>query len=228
MSQQINLFNPVFLQQKKIFSARTMAASLAALAVGVAALQLYGNTRVAAMRTQGDAGAAQLTKTEARLATVKAEFAPRQKNPAIDAELAEAQRQLAALRQVSGVLERGELGNTQGYAEYFRALARQHVDGLWLTGVSIGNSAGGSGGDEIGVRGRALDPGRVPGYLNRLTREPVMRGKSFGSMQIVGAARGAATDERTGEAGRVGGTGAGSAAPWVEFSLSSSAEAPKP
>ena len=219
MSQQINLFNPVFLQQKKIFSARTMAVSLAALAVGVAALQLYGNTRVAAMQAQAEAGAAQLARTEARLAGVKTDFAPRQKDPAIDAELAEAQRQLAALRQVSTVLERGELGNTRGYAEYFRALARQHVDGLWLTGVSVASAGSGGGGTNIGVRGRALDPGRVPGYLNRLTREPVMQGKSFGSMQITGAPA-------------AGTPSAGGAAPgvpaWVEFSLSSAGEAAKP
>lgn len=217
MSQQINLFNPVFLQQKKIFSARTMAASLAALCVGVAALQVYAKTQVAAMQAQADAGAAQLKKTEARLASVTADFAPRQKDPALEAELAEARRQLAALRQVSGVLERGELGNTQGYAEYFRALARQHVEGLWLTGVSIANGGGGSG--NIGVRGRALDPGRVPGYLNRLTREPIMQGKSFGSMQIIGA--GEKGDERAGAA-------RSAASPYVEFSLSSSAEAVKP
>jgi hypothetical protein len=218
VSQQINLFNPVFLQQKKIFSARTMAAALAVLLVGVSAIHLYGTTRVAAMQAQADAGAAQLKKTEARLAAVKAEFAPRRKNPAFEAELAEAERQLAALQHVSGVLERRELGNTQGYAEYFRALARQHVEGLWLTGVSIGNSVGGSG--EIGVRGRALDPGLVPGYLNRLTREPVLQGKAFGSMQIVGAAAGAPAGAAQAE--RAG------APSWVEFSLSSTAEAPKP
>lgn len=212
MSQQINLFNPVFLQQKKIFSARTMAAALAMLLTGVAALGLYGNVRLAALQEQADAGAVQLKKTEARLATVNAEFAPRQKNPALDAELAEAERQLASLRQVSGVLERGELGDTQGYAEYFRALARQHVEGLWLTGVSI--MGAGSAGGEIGVRGRALDPGQVPGYLNRLTREPIMQGKSFGSMQIVGAAPGAADTGR--------------APSYVEFSLSSAPEAAKP
>ncbi|MET0982447.1 MAG: hypothetical protein ABWY02_10130 [Telluria sp.] len=221
MSQQINLFNPVFLQQKKIFSARTMAAALAMLALGVAALQLYGNSRVAAMQRQADAGAAQLKKTEARLASAKAEFVPRQKNPAFEAELAEAERQLAALGHVSGVLERGELGNTQGYAETFRALARQHVDGLWLTGVSIGGSGAGSGG-EIGVRGRALDAGQVPGYLNRLRREPVLQGKAFGSMQILGAAAAAAA------AGAATGAATGAAPPYVEFSLSSTAEAPKP
>jgi Tfp pilus assembly protein PilN len=215
VSQQINLFNPVFLQQKKIFSARTMGAALLLLVVGVAALQLYGKMRVQALQKQADAGAAQLATKQARLAGVAAEFVPRQKSAAVEAELAEAEGQLAALRDVSGVLARGELGNTQGYAEYFRALARQHVDGLWLTGVSIAGA-----GADIAVRGRALDPQRVPGYLNRLTTEPVLRGKAFGSLSISQGAAGNRPDEA--------GKSAATAAPYVEFSLQSTPEGAKP
>jgi hypothetical protein len=214
VSQQINLFNPVFLQQQKIFSARTMGAALLLLFVGVAALNLYGKLRLQGLQKQADAGAAQLAQKQARLTSVAAEFAPRQKNPAVDAELEEAERQLAALREVSGVLERGELGNTQGYAEYFRALARQHVDGLWLTSVSIAGA-----GVDIGVRGRALDPQRVPGYLNRLTGEPIMRGKAFGSLQIGQGAAGSRLDD---------GKTVAVAAPYVEFSLLSTPEGAKP
>jgi len=215
VSQQINLFNPVFLQQKKLFSARTMGAALLVLFIGVAALDAYGRLRLEALQKEADAGAAQLNQKQARLTNVGKEFAPRQKSAAVEAELAEVEGQLAALREVSGVLERGELGNTQGYAEYFRALARQHVDGLWLTGVSIAGA-----GVDIGVRGRALDPQRVPGYLNRLTSEPVMRGKSFGSLSIsqgVGATR---LDEN--------GKAVAQAAPYVEFSLLSAPEGVKP
>ena len=36
MSQQINLFNPDFLQQKKVFTASAMAASLGVVALGLA------------------------------------------------------------------------------------------------------------------------------------------------------------------------------------------------
>jgi hypothetical protein len=218
VSQQINLFNPVFLQQQKIFSARTMAGALLLLFAGVAALALYGKLRVQGLQKQADAGAAQLVQKQARLASVTAEFAPRQKNPAVDAELLDAERQLAALREISGVLERGELGNTQGYAEYFRALARQHVDGLWLTGVSIAGA-----GVDIGVRGRALDPQRVPGYLNRLTSEPIMRGKAFGSLQIGQGAAGSRLED-----GKTGAVPAPSVAQYVEFSLSSAPEGAKP
>ena len=60
MSQQINLFNPIFLQQKKIFSTRTMAQALGVLVLGVVAMGLYGNARVASLQKDADAGAAQL------------------------------------------------------------------------------------------------------------------------------------------------------------------------
>ncbi|MFC5510208.1 PilN domain-containing protein [Massilia jejuensis] len=215
MSQQINLFNPVFLQQKKIFSARAMAGALLLLFVGTAALNVYGNLRVQALQRQADAGAVQLTQKQARLAGVVQEFAPRQKSAEVEAELAQAETQLATLRDVAGVLERGELGNTQGYAEYFRALARQHVDGLWLTGVSITGA-----GIDLGVRGRALDPQRVPGYLNRLTGEAIMRGKSFGSLSISQGAPGSRVDEA--------GKGVAVPAPYVEFSLQSTPEGARP
>lgn len=215
MSQQINLFNPVFLQQKKIFSSRTMAGALLLLFAGVAAINMYGNMRLKALQQQADAGAAQLAQKQARLASVATEFAPRQKTAEVEAELAEVEGQLAALREISGVLARGELGNTQGYAEYFRALARQHVDGLWLTGVSIHGA-----GLDIGVRGRALDPQRVPGYLNRLTLEPIMRGKAFGSLQISQGAPGSRVDE--------GGKTVATVAPYVEFSLQSTPEGARP
>ncbi|WP_020652169.1 PilN domain-containing protein [Massilia niastensis] len=211
MSQQINLFNPVFQPQKKILSAATMALALAVLVAGIAALAVFGQARTAAMREEASAGAARLQQKQARLATVNAEFAPRQKNGELVAEIAEADAQLAALRNISGVIERGELGDTNGFGGYFKALARQSVQGLWLTGVSVARA-----GNEIGIKGRTLDPAMVPGYLNRLTREPLMQDKSFASLQIGEAAPlpGAAVE----------GKPASTPAPYVEFSLQSAPE----
>jgi hypothetical protein len=179
MSQQINLFNPAFLQQKKVFTATAMAISLGVLALGLAAIGVAAKLRADSLQVQAKAGAAQLDKSRKRLASVTAEFAPRQQDPKLAEELALAQGELGDLKDVAGVIERGELGNTQGYAEYFRALARQSVDGLWLTGVSIAGA-----GLDIGVRGRAMDPALVPGFLGRLRNERVMQGKPVGSLQI--------------------------------------------
>jgi hypothetical protein len=79
-------------------------------------------------------------------------------------------------------------------------------------------SISGAGAD-IGVRGRALDPQRVPGYLNRLTSEPIMRGKAFGSLQIAQGAAGSRVED---------GKRVEVAAPYVEFSLLSAPEGGKP
>jgi Tfp pilus assembly protein PilN len=212
VSQQVNLFNAAFEERKQTFGAATMAQALGVLLAGVIALAWYGNAHVAALQKEADAGAQQLTKKQARLASVGTEFAPRQKSAALEAEVAEAEAQLASLRKVSAVLDSGELGNTRGYSEYFKALARQNVDGLWLTGVSVA-----AGGNDIGVRGRALDPALLPGYLGRLTREDTLRGKAFGSLQISQAAP-----------VKMAGKDAGAPAPYVEFSLQSGADGGQP
>ena len=208
MSQQINLFNPAFQQQKKLFTAATMAAAVGVLALGLAGMGMVAKMRVARLQAQAEAGARQVEKAQQRLVAVSTEFAPRAKDERLAAELEGAEAERMALQHVAEVIERGDLGNTQGYAEYFRALARQNVDGLWLTGVSIGGA-----GLEIGVRGRATDAALVPGYLARLRSEQVLQGKPVGSMQIAQAApvrvRGA--DGKETEA----------PAPYVEFSLQS-------
>lgn len=214
MSQQINLFNPQFEPQKKVLSAATMAFSLLVLVAGVAALASYGRVQTAALQAEAEAGARRLEQKQARLAGVSAEFAPRQKNKEIDAEIAEAQAQLAALRNISRVIERGELGDTAGYAGYFKALARQSAPGLWLTSVSVSG-----GGRDIGIRGRTTDPATIPGYLSRLTGEPLMQGKSFASLSINQPAPVTVTG--------ADGKPATAPAPWVEFSLQSVPEDPR-
>jgi hypothetical protein len=210
MSQQINLFNPQFQPQKKILSVNSMAAALGVLLLGLVGAGVYAKVRVMQLETQVVQGDARVQAAQKRLESATAAFAPRSKDSRLEAELADAQAERDALRRVADVIERGDLGNTQGYAEYFRALARQSVDGLWLTGVSIAGA-----GAEIGVRGRALDPALVPGYLARLRNERVLQGTPVGSMQIGQAptvkVRGA--DGKETEA----------PAPYVEFTLQSAA-----
>lgn len=210
MNQQINLFNPLFEPQKKVLSAAAMALSLAVLVLGIAALASYGHAQTGALRAQAAAGATRLEQKQARLASVSLEFAPRQKNKELDAEIADAQAQLVALRNIARVIERGELGDTNGYAGYFKALARQSVPKLWLTGVTVSG-----GGRDIGIRGRTTDPATVPGYLARLTGEPLMQGKSFASLSISQPAPAS------------GAEGKAVAANYVEFSLQSVPEEPR-
>lgn len=216
MSQQINLFNPALEEKRKAFGAATMAQALLVLLVGVSAIWFYAAHQVGQLQVKASAGASQVTKKKAMLAQVVTEFAPRQKSPELAAQLAEAEAQLAALKRIEGVIDRGELGNANGYSEYFRALARQHVDGLWLTGVAITGA-----GCDIGVRGRALDPSLLPGFLGRLANEKIMQGKSFGSLQIR-QPQGASPAESGNDAKALKAPVV--APPFIEFSLQSKPE----
>lgn len=179
MSQQINLFNPVFLKQRKVFTSLAMAQALAVLVAGIGLLAWYSQDSVNQMQAQADQSARQLERRQARLQTVSAEMAPKPKNAALAAQAAELELRLQALRDAGDVIGRGAIGNTKGYADYFRAFARQDIAGVWLTGLSIEGAGLG-----INIEGRATDASLVPGYIGQLSREAVLKGKTFASLQI--------------------------------------------
>jgi hypothetical protein len=179
MSQQINLFNPIFLKQKKYFSAVAMVQALGLLVAGSVLVAVYASYLVASVSKEAAVTTAQLGAAQAQLAKVKMEFAPRQKNQGLEVQIQKAEAETQSLRQVFDILQKGEIGNTKGYSGYLRAFSRQIIDGVWLTGLSIVGA-----GNEIGLHGRALQPELVPAYMNRLKREPVMQGKSFGTLEM--------------------------------------------
>ena len=179
MSQQINLFNPIFLKQKKYFSAYTMAQALGLILIGVLFLSGYVGYQSYKSQKQGVETSSQLAMVQSQLVQVNAEFGPRQKNKELETELLKTDEEVKSLQQVSDILKKGEFGNTKGYSEYLRAFSRQVISGLWLTGFSIYGA-----GNEIGVQGRVLQPALVPAYIARLKHEPVMQGKSFSTLEM--------------------------------------------
>lgn len=219
MSQQINLYNPDFEEKKKLFGAFALSQALVLLVAGVLGMTVYAQRSVADLQKQADAGAARVAKKKAQLAMVAVEFGPRGKSPELEAEAADAEAQLASLKRISDVIDRGDLGNATGYSEYFKALARQHVDGLWLTGLAITGA-----GCDIGVRGKATDPSLLPGFLSRLTQEKIMQGKAFGSLQITEPGQAPSASAAPPEAKEAVKNTRPAAAGFVEFSLQSKPE----
>lgn len=179
MSQQINLFNPIFLKQKKYFSALAMVEALGLIVLGSLVLFFYANYELSNLRAQGAATSKQLKTVQEQLVKISTTSGVRQKSKALEEELLKLEAEVKSLQTVSSVLQKGELGNTKGYAEYMRALSRQIVNGLWLTGFDISGA-----GNEIELHGRALQPELIPAYIGLLRREPVMRGKSFTTLEM--------------------------------------------
>jgi hypothetical protein len=176
MSQQINLFNPLFLRKEKYFSARTMAQSLGLIALGLVALFAY-----ALMQTRG------LERTaadyDAQLTSQRDQFiklSEKGRSKLLEAEVARLSTDVQSRHGILQVLQGGEMGNTEGFSRYFAAFGRHAMRGVWLTGFSIGES-----GNELRIRGRVLYPDLVPSYLKELNQEDVMRGRLVTELKLV-------------------------------------------
>lgn len=176
MQQQINLFQPVFRRETKVFSARTLAQILALALVlmvgGVALLQLqltrHSDTRslldnqhraletqLQVLEAQADAG--ELAALEARTQDLEDRLA----DGAIE------------LTEIQGLM----LERSQGFATVLEALARHPLSGLWLTGLHLQ-------GNDIELRGIALDPELVPQYLALLAEDPELSKWTLAVVQI--------------------------------------------
>ena len=177
MSQQINLFNPIFLKKKKHFSALTMAQGLALILLGSLVVAGYARWQLGGLEQSAVETEKQLKSTKAQLAKVTADYAPRQKSKALEDDIQRMEMELKSRQQAYDILQKGSADSAKGYAEYLYAFSRQVIDGLWLTGFAIE-------GNDIELRGRALKPDLVPEFITRLKREPAMQGKSFAKLAM--------------------------------------------
>jgi hypothetical protein len=212
LSQQINLFNPAFRTQRKRFTTPLLVAGLGLLVIAIGAATVFGHVKVRQLEHSVAAGKAVLARQQAAQAALAADLAPRPRDPGLDAQLARLQAEIAALHQAEQILRSGALGDHAGYAGYFRAIAQQSVPGVWLTGLRIAGA-----GNDIEVRGRALQAAAIPGYIAQLQDRPAFQGKTFAALAVgpAAAAAGAVQDGPDGPA----------APPrFVEFSLRSHAE----
>jgi Flp pilus assembly protein TadB len=179
MSQQINLFNPIFLKQRKYFSVLTMLQALGLIVLGSAVFYGYAVYQVAQLSRQADAMSRRYAAEQARLVNLSNEFARQNSGQTVADELKQVEAQAKSQQLVITTLKTGVIGNTDGYSEYMRAFARQSVSGLWLTAFSIVGD-----GSQMSLSGAVVNPELVPSYIRRLGREKVMRGKTFSTLQM--------------------------------------------
>ncbi len=181
MSQQINLFNPIFLKQKKYFSVIAMLQALLLIAVGSAIFYAYAAHQVKQLAKQSEETSRRYAAEQARLDTYKAQYSPEKTRQLLENQLKAAETRVFAQQEVINMLKSGAIGNTAGYSGYMRAFARQAVKGLWLTGFNITGDAA-----QLSMSGAVMSesPNLIPAYVQKLGRESVMHGKSFASLQI--------------------------------------------
>jgi hypothetical protein len=179
MFQQVNLYQPIFREEQKLFSATTITIGLTAVAAGLVAFALFAAWRIALLDRQ-----LQTVRTQAALRARLAVESHGLYAGGTSAEGLRAHVEALALalerrQQALRFLASGAAGVRGGFAARVEALARAQLDGLWLTGATFTAESG-----RFALAGSALTGERVPEYLARLANEPALAGAKLESLEI--------------------------------------------
>lgn len=178
MSQQVNLFNPLFRPRGFSFtSAQSMLYGVAIAAAGVALSAAYADYELRQVAARAQASNQAHQAATARLAELNTEVAQLKASPQLEAEVAALEAQFKLRQEVADTLRSGAIGNTAGFAGYMRAFSRQTLNGVWLTGFTID-------GNDLTLAGRTLNSELVASYLTQLNREEVLRGREFSALRM--------------------------------------------
>jgi len=163
MHQQINLFQPVFRKQQKVFSARTLAQIAAAVLVLLIAILAHVRWSLASMGRSAEALQQQHEHIRKQIEALEAAY----QTPDTETLDAEIEQLMADIDQRNSLLVQFDqqiIQHRNGFAAQFSALAEQHIAGLWLEGITV------EGDGRIELRGVSLDAKLVPAYLQQLQK----------------------------------------------------------
>lgn len=178
MRQQINLYQPVFSSERKLFGASTVASAFAVLIVGLVAYTIHSRTQLQKFKSEVEVRRAEQEEREAQ-AALSEEQAARGTPAEIESRIKELSRAIAARTQALHMLQSGAAGQTTGFAPRLEALARRHVDGLWIDAVILSGANG-----SMSLAGATVDPDIVPRYLQNLAQDAVLTGTRFDDFLI--------------------------------------------
>jgi len=182
MTQQINLYDAALLRRREWLSATNLAAATLTLLAVMTGWSLSARAHLATLEAESRSIAPQLASLRERATSLATRAAALKPDARLEAELASARSLLSLRGEVLAALEKGLGGGATGFGDYLRALARQSLGGLWLTGFTV--AEGGSG---MEIRGRMTDPALLPEYLRKLNAEPAFQGRAFATLKVSAA-----------------------------------------
>lgn len=182
MRQQVNLLAPMYRKQRALFSARVSIGICLAVSTALALIYvvtIWRGTIVANEYTR-------LTSTRDTATRRVNELAQQMQghaNPALEAEVTVLTQERDRKMQALAALALREVDSSGGFSSQFIGLARQRVNGLWLTHIELS-------GQQIALQGVTLAEELIPRYLKELGGEPVFKGTAFEQAQLERAADG--------------------------------------
>ncbi len=179
MKQQINLYLPIFRKKRVALSTIAMLQVFALSLALLGAWYGYALYQLQQIEAQQASTLNDLNDMRTRVAKLETKQRDQVPSKLLESEIRRVSDQVDERTQIVDVLSGGSFGNTYGFSKQFEALARQHVDGSWLTIINIGE-----GGVFVSLKGMTHAPELVPIYLQRLLTEDVFAKVTFNVMVL--------------------------------------------
>lgn len=180
MRQQINLYQPMFRKQQKIFSAVTMLQITAFFIVVLSSIYVFNVYQLKPFSVEIEKSDSQLAKLSDQIEVMSKTFPQMGKSRLMESEISRLTTRLENIKKIKTALSEGSFGNVAGFSGYFEALARGYVEGAWLTGINIAD-----GGGKLNLSGKSVNPELVPVYIKRLADAPVFKNQKFNMLELV-------------------------------------------
>lgn len=184
--QQVNLFEPIFRAERKLFASMAIIVALAITAVALGLMWSFAWRQVRGIEQEivrleqaREERMAAIRRTRAGFATDPDVIAARSRDLA--AEIARDERVVALIR-------RGDVGTTTGYSARLAALARPDEGGLWLTRIVFA-------GRDSALAGGARDAAAIPRYIAAIAEDPAFAGLRVDMLEARAAEAGAGAVE---------------------------------
>lgn len=172
MRQQVNLLAPMYRKQRALFSARVSIGICLLVAVALTLIYFVTIWRGSVVANEYNRLVATRDTATRRVNELAAQLQGKTGDPALEAELAALTSERDRKAQGLAALALREHDSTTGFSPQFIGLARQRLNGLWLTKIELSGS-------QLALQGVALSEELIPRYLRRLGAEGVFEGTAF-------------------------------------------------
>ena len=179
MKQEINLYQLQHRPETRIFPAGKMLQVAGILVLAMTLMYVFAAQQVVSVERELEVMARQESVAMERLQNI---------GPLINSitgetnwaeQLDESVRMLAERQAMLDLIQGSKLGDTRGFSRHLRALARQDVEGVWLTHVVLSAL-----GDRTRLEGRTIRAELIPLYVQDLTAEAPFAAQRFNRFQI--------------------------------------------
>ena len=179
MMQQINLYQPMFRREKKPFSAKTMLMMTLFFIAVFAAIYSYSLHQLGTLEVTLSNLDKGTTELRTQLEKLTKQFPAKAKSKLLAAEIARLNGELEKRQEVKTALGQHSIENKRVFSKLLESLARKHVQGTWLTKVSIQD-----GGEALGFEGKTYSSELVPVYIQQLSEETSFSGLAFNVLEL--------------------------------------------